>query len=328
MDAISLKDLKAENASEDQVPEEANNLESEDAEETEEEEQDLEGSEEGEEAEGSEDWMETGESEEAEPEEQEKAPTFSESDIAKVRRKYKARLSESNEELEKFKQEKAQLEEQLRALQGKSKPVRDSFDSDEDYLKAVIKYERDTEQEAQNAEAAKQAQEKAIRQIEENVEKHYERAMTLAEKNGIKPESYQNADLNVRKAIDKVFPQMGDRVTDGFINALGEGSEKVMFSLGVNKQRLGQLENLLKEDPSGISAAMYLGQLKASANGNKNKQSSAPKPAPRANGENKGNASTSAAKRKYDAAHKKGDASEAFKIKREAKKSGVDTSNW
>ena len=73
---------------------------------------------------------------------------------------------------------------------------------------------------------------------------------------------YQNSDLAVRQAIESVLPNQGDLVADQLISRLGDGSEKVMFYLGRNAAAKEKLKSALSNDPTGISAALYLGEVK------------------------------------------------------------------
>ena len=112
------------------------------------------------------------------------------------------------------------------------------------------------------------------------------------------------------------------------IAGLGAGSEKVMYSLGVNNARLAELKNRLIADPSGVTAGMYLGELKSEISAPQKRKTNAPKPAAQLKGDEQANDKFKAAKKNYEAAHKRGDTSKAFTLKRAAKKAGANTKTW
>ncbi|MCP4144703.1 MAG: hypothetical protein GY752_05400, partial [bacterium] len=120
---------------------------------------------------------------------------------------------------------------------------------------------------------------------------------------------------------------IGSKIVDQFIKGMGEGSEKVLYHLGRNKAALAELQDIIRTDKSGIKAAVFLGKKLEQLTNPTRRKTKAPSPAPRANGESGGKIAE-ASKRKYDEAHKKKDGSTAFKLKREAKKAGIDTSKW
>jgi hypothetical protein len=88
-----------------------------------------------------------------------------------------------------------------------------------------------------------------------------------------------------------------------------------------------ELTDLLKSDPTGLSAATYLGRRSAELSKPSKRTTGAPTPAKTAAGQS-GSASESAQARKYKAAFKAGDAQKAFNIKMEAKRSGIPVKNW
>jgi hypothetical protein len=260
---------------------------------------------------------------------------FTDSDIAAAKNKLKAKLQRKHdEETEKLKARLKELE------QGKQpdlqKPKREQFldhdDPDEAFAEAVAEWKWNQKNaESQAEKAAQDAERKRIERMQEvsqGVDEHYQRAVTLAEESGISAEMYQSADYRVRQAVDDVFEGAGDTIADALISNLGKGSERVFYNLGVNKTRLSELQSLLRTDPSGIKAAVFLGELKHDLTAPKKRQSNAPRPAPQADGDAAVTQSAKALKSKYDKAHAKGDSQTAFNAKREAKQAGVDTSKW
>ncbi len=258
--------------------------------------------------------------------------TFDDSDMAKTRRKYKGKLAEKDEENERLRAENEALKSGKGVPQKLAKPNRDNFEDDDAFHEAMVDYKIEVKDASRKAEQAHttqqtQRQEKA-RETADAVDKHYERAVTLATESGITPEMYQNADFRVRNMVNSLFPDAGDAITDALIANLGEGSEKVMFSIGVKDSRLKELHTLFQQDPTGVKASMYLGTLKAELNAPRKRKTNAPKPAPDINGDAQKDETSRKLKKRYDEADKKGDLQSRFNTRREAKKAGVDTSNW
>lgn len=335
MSEQSLSDLKAENANEEaneevapqateeealeeaaEVEAEVNLLSDAEAEEKETEEAEVE------------DWMKGDDS----PAEKK----FTDGDIGAAKKKLKAKLESKHQS------EVDDLQAQIEALK-RNQPVgggdlvrpsrtdfEDADDPEEAYLEALTDWKLNKNQ-AEQAASQSQAEMKQ-RQLEYQakvtsaVDQHYERALELAEKSGISSDLYQQADLIVRQEVDRLIPGSGDLITDSLIANLGEGSEKVFYSLGVNKAKRAQFSELLKDDPSGIKAAMFLGSLKTELAPSKRK-TNAPTPAPSVNGDRAADPSRRL-KQAYQKASKSGDSQAAFNARREARKSGVDVSNW
>lgn len=285
---------------------------------------------EGEEAE-LEDWMKSDDDQTSSNSGEKK---FGDHDVAAAKKKLKAKLeAKHNDETEKLQKRIQELE------QGKQpdlqKPKREDFydqtDPDEAYAEAVAEWKWNQKHaESQAEQAARQAERQRLerqQEVAKGVDSHYQRAVTLAEESGISAEAYQSADFRVRQAVDDVFQGAGDNITDALIATLGEGSERVFYNLGVNKARLSELQTLLKSDPSGIKAAVYLGGLKRDLTAPQKRKSTTPKPAPTADGDAVP-ANVQALKSKYDKAHAKGDSQAAFDAKREARAAGVNTTKW
>ncbi len=261
---------------------------------------------------------------------------FTDGDIGAAKKKLRAKLeSKHNEETDELKARIAQLEGSNKPAE-LSRPKRDDFldsdDPDEAYTDALVdwkmsSHEAKTVAKTSQAEQTRQVEDRQ-RVINQDVDSHYERAAKLSSESGIAPELYQSSDLTVRRAVESVFPNMGDAITDGLIANLGEGSEKVFYNLGVNEVKRSKFISLLQSDNSGLKASIYLGKLHSELAAPTKRKTKAPKPAASPTGDANVSASNNAAKRKYDKAHTSGKTSEAFKIKREAKKAGVDTNSW
>jgi len=331
---MTLEELKAENANEDLTDTETTQVE---------EEVTLEEAAEVE----TEEVSETGESSEAETEEteaeawmqtdepaSEQAESFTGSDIKRAKDKLKAKLNRQHDE------EKKELLQRIEALEGRgainnapapmAKPKREDFyqadDPDEAYTDALLEYKLGNVQAKQaeaNAEKEVQARQKqALDNVSSQVDQHYERAAKLADEVNISPEVYQSADLAVRQTIESVMPNQGDMITDQLISRIGDGSEKVMYYLGRNPSAQLELQAKLRDDSSGIAAAIYLGSLKTKIAQPVKRKTSAPKPTTQLKG---GNTPTSDWQKKYN---KEKDVQKRFDLKQEAKASGVDTKNW
>lgn len=264
---------------------------------------------------------------------------FTDHDVAAAKKKLRARIEQKDSEIERLQRE---LEEERRKSsavpQVGDKPTIEQFyetsDTPEaDYARAMVKWELAQEQAKRIAQEQQyQQQRNALEQqqrIETSVDQHYERAHKLAEASGITPELYQSADRNVREAVEAVFPNGGGEVvTNALIANMGEGSEKVFYHLGVNQARRTQFQTLLKEDPTGLKASVYLGKLSAELSNPARKTSNAPKPATQIQGDRQTTEAGRALHQKYKDASKSGDIQKAISLKREAKASGVNTQDW
>lgn len=257
------------------------------------------------------------------------------SDIGAAKAKLKAKLERKHDtEVETLRAEIKALQ-QGKPVEVGAKPKRDQFfesdDPDEAYTDALLDWKlenKGAKQQAQTAQAQVEQRQKE-QQLNNSVavDQHYERAIKLAEKSQISAENYQQSDYRVRQMMDSVFPNSGDAITDALIANVGDGSEKVFYNLGVSPARLQELETRLKADPSGVKAAIYLGELKATLVAPQKRNTSAPKPAAQIQGDQT-STSAGALERKYLDAHKRKDIGAAFKLKREAKAAGVNTQNW
>ena len=301
--------------------------ESEEAEEAEDEGQNLE---EGQSEETLEAWMESEDNSDT-------APVFL---PVKTQSKLKAKVNEDKEEIEELKQEIARLKSkphQAVQVDDLPRPKLEDFDFDEDeHAQAVddwnlqrfeARQQKNTQQ-SQNDERINQAMER----IKRDSDKHYDRAAKLVSSGIVSTEDYQKADSNVRQMFESIYPNAGDQMADAVISHLssaGDGSEKVMFYLGRNEKELSTLKSKLQNDPNGFQAIAYLGTLLAKTSQAPSKKiSKAPSPAKQLQGDADTSVVNSAQRKKYNAAHKKGDIQTALSVKRAAKSAGFDTTTW
>ena len=266
-------------------------------------------------------------------------------EAAKRRKQAKALKGELNE----TKDENKELLARIAALEGGKqpqvdtsvkplvKPTREQFDYDDDaYDDAVEKYYDDKFDQKltnhstnANQKSQQEAQQQAIDIAKQkSLDDHYERAAKLVSQGKVTEESFRGADKVVRMTLEKMYPGQGDSSADALIStldSLGEGSEKVMYQLGVNPSKMQELQGKLSADPSGMLACAFLGQLQAQIQTPSKRRSQAPTPSSIADGEG-GSAGKGGSLQK---AYEKADGSqERITIKRKAKLSGVDVSNW
>lgn len=279
-----------------------------------------------------EDWMK-GDDQES----QEAGKKFTDGDIGAAKAKLRAKLEKQHQsELDEL---RAQLEAQRAAAapQPAGRPKRDDFydhdDPDDAYAEALMEWKLSTavaQKTAQNQQYEQQRRQLEARQkIDTGVEQHYERAAVLAAASGISPDLYQSADRKVREAIQGVFGgESGEHVTNALIAKLGEGSEKVMYKLGVSPKALAELTAKLRDDPEGLQAAMYLGRLSAEITSPARKTSNTPAPATNVQGDANTKDLSASFLRRYQEAHKRGDTQAAFDIRSEAKGKKINVSSW
>jgi len=264
---------------------------------------------------------------------------FTGSDIAAAKRKLRAKLEKSNDEVADLRAEIEKLKTQRLAPaashdshQAIKRPMLNDFDTTDEYGEALDEYIEAktlaTVQKATNGQAQTAQQEQAKEAFTAAVDQHYERAATLAEKYGITAEVYQQADLAVRTAIEQIMPNQGDLVTDQLINSIGEGSEKVMLYVGRNKGKTAQLQQALLSDPTGMKAVAFLGRMSGEVTAPKKRNSQAPKPATQLKGGSAVpvSAEAKALRKTYQAA--KGNPQARYDARKAARKAGLDPSDW
>lgn len=255
----------------------------------------------------------------------------------KAKKKLQRKLKDADDELEKLRLENEQLKRTNAAPAEKptgrpARPKELDFDTDEEYEAAQDKYDNDIfdwrQSERSTQRTATKAQESQAENIRTGVDGHFERAEKLIEESGISPEKYNASNVAVRSAIDSIAPGKGDFITDYLISELGEGSEKVFYHLGVNAAARDELTTLLTKDPSGVKAAIYLGQKREQLTNPKRPKSNARPPASNVKGDAPTSAKGGAMKRAYDKAVKSGSGQAMYNAKKEAKAAGVDVSKW
>jgi len=258
---------------------------------------------------------------------------------AKVHSELRKNLRATESEAEVVKQENEQLKQRLAQLESGSKPAETlkvptleecDYDADvhaqrlAEYSQKLVEQklkERDNTQ----AVTAQQLQQK--QKIDSEVNKHYERAEALVAQGKISADNFKAAELLVRKAFAESTSMDANLLADYFISVVGEGSEKVIAHLGMSATALSKLKETLKEDPSGMRVAAYLGSLNERfKSATVNKLSNAPKPDTPLKGT--ANVTSGSAKGAYLKAEKAGDVSGMIAAKRAAKAKGIDTLNW
>ncbi len=286
-------------------------------------------------------WMMTGEDDEdCDKDDDKTVPLVSH---IKQKKKLKSRISDQKDEIAELKAEIEALKtgsnhpaQQQSQVSGSpiTRPRRSDFDDDEDFDAAYDIYLDKKEQERQQRFAA-QSQQKATADkfqadIRSSVESHESRSIELSEKHGLKLENVEAANRNFRLAVDSVFKGKGDDFADILISKLGEGSEKVIYHLGVNESARGQFISALAKDPNGLEAMVFLGQKKAELNKPKGKANSrAPKPAAQHRGGGKPpKAEAAKMKKAHDKALSEGKLQECFNIRSRARKAKIDVSEW
>lgn len=284
----------------------------------------------GEETEDVADWMKSSD----EPEKE-----FTSRDIKAAKTNLRAKLEKQhNSEVEQLKAENERLKKgQSAPPQTELKRPRreDFFASDDpdqaydeaalDYTLAVGKAERSAETSVRSKESQNSNKQETINKA---VDGHYERAAELTAKSGINSEAYKKADLIVREMVDSIYPESGDSVIDELISLVGEGSERVIYNLGVNKNRLNELRAKLSDDKSGMSAVAYLAGLNVKLSRSVKPTNKAPAPAGQLKGDKARIDDVSSLKMAYDDATKGDNMQAALDAKQAARRSGIDTTKW
>ena len=337
----TLEELKAENATKTEEATEVSlqetTIEDTESEAAEEDTTELDGQadpESEEEEETVEDWMQS-------DEQTSQKPKFNDSDMANVRRKLKAKLTEKDDELSSKDRVIAELQAKLKTNNSQpeapnsKRPRLEDFDHDTDAYEAATEdyfsHAVDSRL-AQHTQSAQQneAVDRQKKAQEQAVDKHYERAATLVAEGTVTETAYHDADLLIRSSLEQVRPGMGESLADTFISKMqGEGSEKVWFHLGRNQTALSKLKDTLISDPSGLDTMLYLGELKTRLTASPTKRvSRAPKPGSTLKGGDGSSAGANALKKQYKAAVNSGDIQGRIDLRRKAKAAGHDPSNW
>lgn len=242
------------------------------------------------------------------------------------KQKLRARLDGANDENEQLKQRIAELEKgQTAEVAGSLKrPDRDDFDTDTEYNVAYDDY-RDKKDDARDSAKGQQARtQQHVQAQSAKVDAHYVRGEKLVTEHAISPEVYQASDLALRTAAETERPGYGEAIVNDMISRLGEGSEKTLFFIGRNKPLLNEFRTLLKDDPSGLDALVFVVKQGEKANGTKKSTSQAPAPVAQINGEGSVG-SASKQKKAYD---KETDPQKRYNMKKAAKAGKLDVSDW
>lgn len=273
-----------------------------------------------------EEWEKTGE-------EDEKLPDVPVETHIKAKKKWKRREEAKDSEIEQLKAEVEKLKSGgVKTTEELKRPDPLDFENDDEYEDAREQYIlKKIELKNKQQEVERKQQEFASR-IKMGVDDHFERVESFVEERNIDRDVYRAAENVFVQTLDEFFPGKGEDNADYFLSMLGEGSEKIPYFLGRNKAKLAEFKNLLKEDPGGIKAAMFLGRENLRLNGGATTKpkTKAPKPAADAAGSAavKGTANEKALRKKYNDFHKSGESSKAWDIKVQARKLGINTSEW
>lgn len=170
-------------------------------------------------------------------------------EAAKRRKQAKALKGELND----TKDENTELKERIAALEAgnapqapkenklPSRPTREQFDYDDDAYDAAVDDWNDKKLDARLNDHAQKSQTKsqqesqqqaAIATQQKHLDDHYGRASKLVEDGKVTEESYKNADSVVRQSLEAILPKQGNTIANALIstlNSLGDGSEKVMY---------------------------------------------------------------------------------------------------
>jgi hypothetical protein len=253
----------------------------------------------------------------------------------RIKNELKGKLSEREQEIERLRQENETLKTSGSAPQTKkslSLPKLENYETDDEYNQALASYidnkiqSESLKQQQQMTEEGQKAQIQKQRAIEVN--SHYARASEFVKSVKIKPDLYNQADKVVRDAIDLVNPGKGDLITDQIISVLGDGSEKVMYYLGVNSTARNRLHSLLLEDSTGMKAIAYLGGVKNKISNPKKIKTNAPEPSQPIQEDAVSDKSVKVDKRSYQKAEESGNMQKVFDIRRAARSKGIDISDW
>jgi len=255
-----------------------------------------------------------------------------------IKQKLKGKISERDDKI-------AALERTIEELKAKvtpqskvsdtpslARPKASDYLKSEDYEEDLAIYESNLVQSHVAKELAKinssSSSQRQLKDLETSVDQHYARANSLVEKSGITPEVYKAADSAVRMAMESIKPGAGDLIVDQLIMVLGEGSEKVLYYVGRNEAALTMVKSLVASDPSGMRAAIYLGQQKQRLTKTSARVSKAPAPSTEISSDTTSTPKAEALLKKYKEAHAKGNLQAAYNLKKEAKAAKLNVSSW
>lgn len=180
--------------------------------------------------------------------------------IAKLQQQREQRRTE-REERERLQRQNEELQRQLsligtggKAAAPAKPPTLEQFDFDESAYQAAVAdyYTGSIDQRfasAQQKQLEQQQQQQFAQRIESDVNSHYERVSKIGF-----GEDYIPAEKAARD-------RFGDFAVEQMISAVGEGSEKVIYHLGLNPDAMEEVAKLLSQDNTGFKALSHLGRL-------------------------------------------------------------------
>jgi hypothetical protein len=295
-----------------------------------------------------EDFLNTGEDENGDDDDSNEKPQVPVAKHVEVKQKLKGRIREKDSEIEELRRQIEELRTgsktadegpQSQASQPASKlPRLSDFEDAEDpeaaYSEAMLRHTLSVVQSTGQQQQQQQKQQEAEQRREAALEDHYTRVATIVTIGHIDVDKAREAEASLRQSVDSVMTGQGDLVVDAMIERLGEGSEKVVLHLGRNPNSRARFIDALKEDPTGLKAAMVAAELKSKFSSSANKRvTNAPKPSSRkvAGGGDGTTQQERAFKKRLSEARKKPGAEAiqaAIAIKQEAKAAGLNTEGW
>jgi len=328
----TLSELKAENESANNQPP-VDEIEVEEV--TEDEQTEIEQQEEGE-SEGT-----TEELEWLKEDEDSASKTVPLSKFVEQKHKLKARLSEKDDELAALKAkiealESGAVQKPVKSDSAPVLPTLEQFDYDESqYAAAMANYASDLvdhklSQTLGGKEQEQQAQ-KAKQELDNKVNGHYERVASLVDGGVITADVYKTAESGFRRAVMQATgadEDYAEQLSDVLISRIGEGSEKVIPYIGRNKQAQARLIELMKNDPTGLDAMMFIGELKSKFGQAKQiKPTHSIEPDTPLSG-SAARAKESTLKAEYTKAQNSGNSQKAWNIRKQARESGYNVNEW
>ncbi len=257
-----------------------------------------------------------------------------------VKQKLKSRLSQKDSEIDQLRQEIQQikgtaqpvaqpLQPPTQTAMPKAEDFYDQRDPDASFQLAMQNWvNKGVEQKLNSHLQTHQQQQQRQQQdgrLNQELDRHYDRAAKIVSEGMLSEDEYRDSETLLRQSVDHVAPGRGDAYVDSLLGRMGDGSEKVVVSLARNASHMTAFQQALRDDPTGITAAAFLGELKGRFR-SAGKVSKTPRPGSKLNGD--APVSGGADMRRYNTAHKSGNRQEAFNIKRAAKARGVDVSKW
>jgi hypothetical protein len=243
----------------------------------------------------------------------------------KLEKKGEKTLEEKERENEELRQKLQQYESGKEKIE--PEPEEDKYETTGEFIKAhtawALKKSQMENQAAIASSQLKEQQEEIQAKTEAAVDEHYERAAKLAKQHDISADAYRSAETNFRKAIDSVIPGVADAIADGLIARLGEGSERVIYNLGVNAKNREIFIDKLKSDPSGLDAYGYLVEKKTQLASTAKRRSNAPAPAKKVNGDVDTRLVHDNLKKKYKDAQRSGNLQKVFDARKVARQAGI-----